>query len=93
MHIQDRAEQKLKGNLGAVRIARNPAKHRGQRAAGAVARHAQPRRIDAEQFWIAAHMAQGRNRIGQTDGKGMFGRQPVIHRDHAAAGFVAEPAA
>ncbi len=38
-------------------------------------------------------MVQRGDGIGQASRKWMFGRQPVIHRDHPAAGLVAEPAA
>ena len=73
MHIQDRTEQKLKGDSRAAGIARDAAQHGGQGAAGAVARHAQPRRVNAEQLGIARHMVQRGDGVGQAVGKGMVG--------------------
>ena len=97
MHVQDRADQKLEGDVRRARfgsrVAGHAAEHGSQGPARAVACHADAHRIDTEEFGIAHHIVQRGPSIGEAVRKGMQWRQAVIHRDHTASGLVAEAAA
>ena len=85
----DWIDQHLLCECDAVRM-REDRKHRGQIAARAVATDRKPRRIGTELRGMRDQPAQRGLAIVDGGRKPMFGREPIIHRDHDAFAVMAQ---